>query len=89
MIRMMLSGPVATTHAPRRLAGVAIVVLIALLCARSAAAADATSFDSDSTANKPAQITRTKTKPPTARCLARVSMRLSVQLAGRASEAAG
>ena len=55
MIRMMLSGPVATTHAPRRLAGVAIVVLIALLCARSAAAADATSFDSDSTANKPAQ----------------------------------
>jgi hypothetical protein len=55
MIRTMHSEPATTTQARRRLSCVAIVVLIAILCARSAAAADPTSFDSDLTANKPPQ----------------------------------
>jgi hypothetical protein len=46
-----LASP-TTAHARRQIAGIALAALIAL-CARPAAAADPSSFDSDASANKP------------------------------------
>jgi hypothetical protein len=43
------------TARDRRIALIALAALVAMPCARSAVAADPTSFDSDSTANKPVQ----------------------------------